>query len=130
MKIGELAKQAQCSIQTIRFYERKGLLEKPERSEGNYRLYDNAAVNKLVFIRQCRALGIQTKEIGILLAQKATPEQSCANVDKLIAQHLTQVDKKIAELLQLKTTLAAMTEKCASNTTIQECGILNALDGQ
>ena len=76
MQIGELAKQTGCSIQTIRFYERKGLLDKPSRTEGNYRLYDKAAADKLTFIKQCRALDISMKEIELLLEEKTSPNQS------------------------------------------------------
>ena len=128
MQIGELAKQTGCSIQTIRFYERKGLLDKPSRTEGNYRLYDKAAADKLTFIKQCRALDISMKEIELLLAQKAEPKQSCASVNQLIDKHIESVDEKIYELSQLKNILQAMSAKCSDNKTIKDCGILNALE--
>lgn len=129
MQIGELAKQTRCSIQTIRFYERKGLLDKPSRSEGNYRLYDKTAVDKLTFIKQCRALDISMKEIELLLVQKAVPKQSCTSVNQLIEKHIAQVDEKIRELSQLKSALLDMSAKCSDNKTIKDCGILNALKG-
>ncbi|MCV2884181.1 Cd(II)/Pb(II)-responsive transcriptional regulator [Aestuariibacter sp. AA17] len=128
MQIGELAKQTGCSIQTIRFYERKGLLDKPSRTEGNYRLYNKAAADKLTFIKQCRALDISMKEIELLLAQKAEPKQSCASVNQLIDKHIESVDEKIYELSQLKNILQSMSAKCSDNKTIKDCGILNALE--
>jgi len=128
MQIGELAKQTGCSIQTVRFYERKGLLDKPLRSEGNYRLYDKAAVDRLTFIKQCRALDISMKEIEVLLKQKASPNKSCASVNLLIKEHITQVDAKINELKKLKNVLNNMSQKCSSDKTIQTCGILNELE--
>jgi Cd(II)/Pb(II)-responsive transcriptional regulator len=128
MQIGELAKQTGCSIQTIRFYERKGLLDKPSRTEGNYRLYDKAAADKLTFIKQCRALDISMKEIELLLEEKTSPNQSCASVNNLIEEHISQVDTKIDELQQLKTVLRDMSEKCSSDKTISTCGILGELE--
>ncbi|GEA11036.1 Cd(II)/Pb(II)-responsive transcriptional regulator [Alteromonas sp. KUL49] len=128
MQIGELAKQTGCSIQTIRFYERKGLLDKPSRSEGNYRLYDKAAADRLIFIKQCRALDISMKEVERLLEQKNSPNQSCANVNLLIEEHIAQVDAKIDELQQLKTVLADMSQKCSNENTIKTCGILSELE--
>lgn len=128
MQIGQLAKQTGCSIQTIRFYERKGLIDKPSRSEGNYRLYDKAAADKLTFIKQCRALDISMKEIELLLEQKTSPNQSCARVNLLIEEHIAQVDTKIYELQQLKTVLENMSEKCSNEKTIKTCGILNELE--
>lgn len=128
MQIGELAKRAGCSIQTIRFYERKGLLDKPSRSEGNYRLYDKAAADKLIFIKQCRALDISMKEIELLLKEKTSPNQSCASVNSLIEEHISQVDTKIEELQQLKAVLKNMSEKCSNDKTIKTCGILSELE--
>ena len=128
MQIGELARQTGCSIQTIRFYERKGLLDKPSRSEGNYRLYDKAAADKLTFIKQCRALDISMKEIELLLEQKTSPNQSCSSVNLLIEEHIAQVDTKIDELQQLKTVLTRMSKKCSSDNTIKSCGILKDLE--
>ena len=128
MQIGELAKQTGCSIQTIRFYERKGLLDKPSRSEGNYRLYDKAAADKLIFIKQCRALDISMKEIELLLEEKTSPNQSCASVNNLIEEHISQVDTKIEELQQLKAVLKNMSEKCSNDKTIKTCGILSELE--
>lgn len=128
MQIGDLAKQTGCSIQTIRFYERKGLLEKPPRSEGNYRLYDKATADKLIFIKQCRALDISMKEIALLLAQKSSPNQSCVSVNLLIREHILLVDNKIDELQQLKSVLTEMSEKCSDGNTIKTCGILNELE--
>ena len=129
MQIGELARQTGCSIQTIRFYERKGLLDKPSRSEGNYRLYDKAAADRLTFIKQCRALDISMKEIEVLLEQKTLPNKSCASVNLLIEQHIAQVDTKIVALQQLKAVLQSMSEKCSNDKTIKTCGILNELEG-
>nr|WP_136252189.1 Cd(II)/Pb(II)-responsive transcriptional regulator [Ningiella ruwaisensis] len=127
MKIGELAKRSGCSIQTIRFYERKGLLSKPKRTEANYRSYDKTLLDELIFIKQCRSLDISLKEIKSLIHNKNNPEQSCSSVNKLIDEHICQVNEKIEELLNLKSTLEQMAQSCDADKTIKECGILNEL---
>ncbi|TRY33971.1 Cd(II)/Pb(II)-responsive transcriptional regulator [Aliiglaciecola sp. M165] len=127
MKIGDLAKVTGCSIQTIRFYERKGLLAKPRRTEANYRTYDNVALEELTFIKQCRSLDISMKEIETLLQNKNNPDQSCASVNALIDEHIIQVNEKISELSQLKMTLEKMSKSCGTDKTIKECGILSEL---
>ena len=129
MKIGELAKRSGCSIQTIRFYERKGLLSKPERTQANYRSYDKTLLDELIFIKQCRSLDISMKEIETLIHNKNNPEQSCTSVNKLIDEHICQVNEKIKELSSLKLTLEQMAQSCDASKTMKECGILSELTG-
>lgn len=127
MKIGEIAGLTGCSIQTIRFYERKKLLPKPERSEGNYRLYNQTTVDRLIFIKQCRAQDMSIQEINFLLESKEKPEQSCDSVNAIIDEHLQQITVKISELNALRESLTQMANSCTSNRKIKDCGILSNL---
>jgi DNA-binding transcriptional MerR regulator len=81
LKIGDLAKRAGCLVETIRYYERVGLLLGPARSEGNYRLYTNVHVERLQFIRHCRALDMTLEEIRNLLRFRDAPDENCSEVD-------------------------------------------------
>jgi DNA-binding transcriptional MerR regulator len=110
MKIGELSKTSGCSIQTIRFYEKEGLLSDPERTEGNFRLYDS-----LIDIKR-------------LIDLKNKPEESCSSVNALIAQQLALVKKRMKELKALKNELQQMASTCNSDNTIEGCGIIKSLD--
>ena len=88
MKIGELAKLTDCQVETIRYYEREGLLPEPARSEGNYRLYTQAHVERLTFIRNCRSLDMTLEEIRSLLNLRDSPQDQCESVNALIDEHI------------------------------------------
>jgi Cd(II)/Pb(II)-responsive transcriptional regulator len=128
MKIGELSKKSGCSIQTIRYYEREGLLSHPERSEGNFRLYGNKALKELEFVKHCRSLDIPLNDIKRLLELKNKPEESCSSVNALIDQQLALVNKRMKELRTLKAEMQQMANSCGSNKTINACGIIKSLD--
>ncbi len=128
MKIGELAKNSGCSIQTIRYYERENLIPVPGRSEGNYRVYNQSALNQLLFIKHCRSLDLTLKEIKLLLELKNTPDACCEDVNNMIDIHIDQVNIRIKELTALKQQLSELREACTDNLTIENCGILSNLD--
>ena len=114
MKIGELSKTTGCSIQTIRYYEKEGLLSTPERTEGNYRLYGERALKELEFIKHCRSLDIPLTDVKRLMELKNKPEESCASVNKLIAQQLALVNNRMRELKALKAELQQMASLCTT----------------
>lgn len=124
MKIGELAKLTACPIQTIRYYEKEGLLDSVKRSEGGYRLYDNRAIRQLMFIKHCRNLDITLSEIRLLIELRDSPETTCSNVNALIDKHSKQVDLRIKELKALKRQLETLRQTCTSGRAIKDCGIL------
>ncbi|SDV48187.1 Cd(II)/Pb(II)-responsive transcriptional regulator [Chitinasiproducens palmae] len=132
MKIGELAKRTGCTVETIRYYEREGLLDAPSRSSGNYRLYAAPHVKRLTFIRNCRALDMTHGEIRALLAvwdsRDATggPED-CSAANALLDEHIAHVETRIAELQTLQTQLLALREHCDWPRQPAECGILREL---
>ncbi|MCZ4250957.1 Cd(II)/Pb(II)-responsive transcriptional regulator [Pseudoalteromonas shioyasakiensis] len=128
MKIGELSKTTGCSIQTIRYYEKEGLLSTPERTEGNYRLYGERALKDLEFIKHCRSLDIPLTDVKRLMELKNKPEESCASVNKLIAQQLALVNNRMRELKTLKAELQQMASLCTTENTVEACGIIKSLD--
>ena len=128
MKIGELARAAQTQSETIRYYEREGLLPQAARTEANYRVYDDSHVERLAFIRQCRSLDMTLSEIRTLLDFKDAPDENCTEVNGLLDQHIGHVATRIVELRRLERELKALREQCASGQAGAECGILSGLD--
>lgn len=124
--IGDVARITGTGVETIRYYERIGLLERPERSRGNYRLYGDAQVARLSFIRRARNLGFPIEQVRALMALGDTPQQSCAQVDALARAHLDEIDRKIDDLRALRHELDGLLSQCARGT-IAECRILDAL---
>lgn len=127
LRIGELAKKADCLVQTIRFYESEGLLPEPARSEGNFRLYDDAHLQRLLFIRRCRAKDMTLDEVRQLLTFRDRPELDCGEVNALVDSHIAQVRAKLKELRELERELLDLRRSCDTARTARECGILNSL---
>ncbi|SAL77819.1 MerR family transcriptional regulator [Caballeronia peredens] len=127
MKIGELAKAANCTTDTVRFYEKEGLLPPPERTEANYRSYSRAHVERLRFIRNCRALDMTQDEVRTLLAASDKPGNGCGSINALVDEHIAHVDERIAELVQLREQLGALRARCGGESAVDECGIMQGL---
>jgi Cd(II)/Pb(II)-responsive transcriptional regulator len=125
MKIGELATQAGCDVQTVRFYEREGLLEEPEREASGYRRYAERHLKRLQFIRHCRSLDIPLPEIRDLLNFAAAPEQSCAHVDALLDEHINRVQLRLKALRTLEKQLVALRARCDGDSS-HSCAILES----
>lgn len=132
--IGELAKKAKLSADTIRFYEKKQLIRPPYRAENNYRYYDQDCLTRLIFIRHCRELGMSLKEIQVLHEQLQQPEQNCGHVNDVIREHLQHVTKKIQQLEQFKVQLEQLKNSCQASASVKDCEIIHVLqrpdDGQ
>ena len=127
LKIGELAKRTGCLVETVRYYEREGLLPEPIRSDGNYRLYGNAHVDRLRFIRQCRSLDMTLDETRRLLNLRDSPEESCCEVNTLIDEHIRHVIDRIAELKALQKQLKELRNLCQKTEAVKDCEILQSL---
>jgi len=127
MKIGELAQVAQCTVETIRYYEKEGLLAAPARTGGNFRVYGPEHVESLRFIRNCRALDMSHDEIRTLLGLADQAEQGCGAVNEVFDQHIAHVDERIRELTHLKLQLTTLRQRCQSEQAVQSCGILQGL---
>ena len=127
MKIGELARATRTTAETIRYYERSGLLDAPPRSEGNYRIYTPTHVERLSFIRHCRNLDMTLDEIRVLLRFQQEPLQNCAQINDLLDEHIAHVAARIRELQALEIQLHALRETCREARQVCECGILRTL---
>ncbi len=127
LKIGELARRTQCQTETIRFYEREGLLPAPTRTAANYRVYGHAHVERLAFIRNCRALDMTLDEIRQLLRFRDLPEDDCHAAHALLDEHVAHVAARIAELQQLERELRALRRQCQTAREDRSCGILGEL---
>jgi Cd(II)/Pb(II)-responsive transcriptional regulator len=125
--IGALAKRTSCQAETIRYYEREGLLPAPARSQGNYRQYDMTHVERLSFIRHCRSLDMTLDEIRALLDFRDAPRGDCAAVSALLDEHVRHVANRIAELRRLQRQLRQLRGLCARPGKAERCGILNAM---
>jgi Cd(II)/Pb(II)-responsive transcriptional regulator len=128
MRIGELAARTGCPVETIRYYEREGLLPAPSRSAGNYRQYDAGHVERLSFIRHCRSLDMTQEEIRALLALRDRPEAECGSANRLIEEHLHHVEVRIAELESLRSQLRDLRARCSGEGASEACGILRELE--
>lgn len=129
MKIGELARQAGCGVETVRYYERVGLLPPPEReAQNNYRHYQARHLQLLLFIRSCRTLDLTQEEIRQLLAARQQPDAGCEAINQLVDAHLAQVRARLAELQALEQQLLALRGQCQASLTTRECGILKKLE--
>lgn len=127
MKIGDLAKASSTPIETIRYYERQGLLPAPARSEGNFRVYEATHLERLQFIRHCRGLDMSLDEVRVLLRFRDAPESDCGDVNALLDEHIGHVSTRIKELRALEKQLKALREQCADPRAADHCGILNGL---
>ncbi len=127
LKIGELAERTGCLVETIRYYERKGLLPVPARSEGNYRLYGDAHAERLQFIRHCRSLDMTLDEIRVLLGFRDAPDENCGEVNLLLDKHIGHVADRIDELTRLQCQLQELRKMCGASQAAKDCGILQGL---
>jgi DNA-binding transcriptional MerR regulator len=124
--IGILSKRTGVNIETIRYYERTGLIEAPPRTASKRRLFDDHAVRQLLFIRHARDLGFDVPTIRALLALQGMPEASCSDVTRIAADQLAAVESRIARLRVLKAELARII-KCCAGGRMADCRIIDAL---
>ena len=127
MKIGELAKIAHCTTETIRFYEKEGLLPEADRTEANYRSYAARHVERLRFIRNCRALDMTHDEIRALLRLTDVPADGCGAINALIDEHIGHVETRLAQLASLRQALLDLRAHCNGEAETGACGILREL---
>jgi Hg(II)-responsive transcriptional regulator len=128
LTIGRIAEQADVGIDTIRFYERRGLLPAPQRSASGYRLYSTDTIRRLDFIRKAKALGFTLEEIISLLGlQDSTGAK--ADVKALTRRKLEQIDTKIHDLERIRDVLSALEHDCKGTGDVRTCPIIEALAG-
>ncbi len=126
--IGELANAADVGVETIRFYEREGLLPEPPRSDAGYRLYDTEAVRRVRFVRKAKELGFTLRETKDLLELRVTDASTCDDVAERARRKIIAVEDRIGELNRVRRVLHDLVEACATRAETTECPILEVLD--
>ena len=124
--IGGLSRKTGCHIETIRYYERIGLLSKPPRTEGGHRLYNKEQIKRLIFIRRSRELGFSLDEIRTLLKLVDSQCYTCQEVKEMTEHHLKNVSKKISDLRRLQQTLRSISSQCEGGL-VSDCPIIESL---
>lgn len=125
MKIGQLAKTIGCSIEAIRFYEKQGLLPKPERTTGNFRIYNEQHLKRLAFICYCRSLDISLNEIKQILGLENAGKEQAEKINSILDQHIKHIAKRIHELDHLRMQFIELKGKC--KTTQQNENLMKTL---
>lgn len=127
MKIGELAKQTGCDVETVRYYEKAGLLPEPSRNDAGYRLYQPEHLERLQFIRHCRSLQMGIPDIRVLLDFKAQPTIECQGVNDLLDHQIALLRAQMLKLQSLEQQLMRLRHQCEQPHLVKECGILQNL---
>ncbi len=125
-RIGELSHESAVNVETIRYYERIGLLQQPARNTSGYRCYQAADIRRLSFIRRGRELGFSIEELKTLLQLADHPQSPCAQADQLAHAHLQQVEARIADLQQMRSVLQSLVG--CSSASAEHCRLLETLD--
>lgn len=123
---GRVSKMTGCNIETIRYYERVGLMPPPPRSAGGHRIYDDTLVRRLRFIRRCRELGFTLEEIRTLLDLVDRDDYTCAEVKDISIAHVEEVRRKIRDLRRLEKTMMGMVKQCDGGA-VPDCPVIDAL---
>ncbi len=127
LQIGEVAKRSCVGVETVRFYEREGLIALPKRSESGYRQYSETAIRQIQFIQQAKTLGFSLKEIGELIKLKNTRKANCTDIKSYAQAKIIDIQQKIDALERMKKALHPLLIQCNSSDPISVCPILNAL---
>ena len=127
LTIGQLAKKAEVNIETIRYYERRGLIPRPSRRESGYRQYTQDAVIRIQFIKSAKELGFSLREIQELLSLRLDPATTCGDLQKKAEIKITDIEEKIKTLMGMKKALITLTMKCKGSAPVSECPILETL---
>lgn len=130
LTIGEVAKAAEVAVETVRFYEREGLIAEPPRRRSGYRQYPPDTVRRLQFIRRAKELGFTLKEIGELLDLRVDPERRCADVRALAKTKMADIEAKMLDLARIQAALTELVRTCRGKGPTSACPILDALDEQ
>jgi Hg(II)-responsive transcriptional regulator len=125
---GQLAKKAEVNVETVRYYERRGLIPKTHRRESGYREYSEETVKQIQFIKHAKELGFSLNEILELLSLKVDPETPCYEVRKRARSKISDIETKIATLKKMKKALTKLTDACSGKGPASKCPILDAIE--
>ncbi len=130
LSIGQVARRAGVGVETVRFYEREGLLEEPPRRASGYRQYSQEVVKRLGFIQRAKALGFSLKEISELLLLRVDAQTSCEEVKQRTEAKIAEVERKLVELQRMRQALLQVHSLCTGQGPTGSCPMLDALDQQ
>lgn len=128
LTIGQVAKQTGVTVETLRFYEKQGLIETPRRTSSGYRQYPQETVKRVRFIQNAKEVGFTLKDIAELLTLRQEPGTSCPDIKLRASLKIDEVDQKIRDLTRIREALARMIVKCSSEGPVSQCPILEELD--
>lgn len=128
LKIGQLARRGGVNLETIRYYERLGLLPKPPRTQAGYRVFPEDTIARVRFIKRAKELGFSLKEIKELLALRIEPGKTRADVRERAEAKISDIDEKIKSLREMRESLAKLTKVCSGDGPVNDCPILESLD--
>ena len=128
LTIGQLAKKAKVNIETIRYYERRGLIPNPPRNESGHRQYSQESVRRTEFIKRAQTLGFSLKEISELLSLRVEPGRTCEDIKSRTEAKILDIKHRIADLEQMEIALTKLASQCNGRGSIGKCPILEALD--
>jgi Hg(II)-responsive transcriptional regulator len=130
MTIGQVARQAGVGVETVRFYEREGLLEEPPRRASGYRQYSEQVIKRIRFIKRAQQLGFSLKEIAELLMLRVDAHTSCEEVKQHTEAKIAQIEQKLLELQSMRQALLQVAALCTGQGPASACPMLDALDQQ
>jgi MerR family mercuric resistance operon transcriptional regulator len=130
LTIGQVARRAGIGVETVRFYERQGLLAQPARRASGYRQYDEGVVARLRFVKRAKELGFTLKEIAELLALRLDPDTTCVEIRQRAQAKLADIEARIRDLQKIRQALLGLTASCTGSGPTSACPILEALDHQ
>lgn len=128
LRIGQVAAGASVNVQTVRYYERMGMLAVPRRTAGGYRQYDAEAVRRIRFIKHAQALGFSLKEVRDLLALRVRHGAACGAIERKTRDKIELIDDKLRELTRLRRTMEGLVASCEARKTTAECPVLEILE--
>lgn len=129
-KIGEVARQADVNKETVRYYEKRGLIPEPDRRRSGYRIFTRRHIDQIRFIKRAQQLGFTLGEIKKLLELRLDEDTTCSDIKEKAQQHYREVEEKIEDLRRIKETLVELIDSCAEEGPKGECPILGALEGE
>lgn len=130
LTVGELAKRGDVNLETIRYYERRGLMPKPPRSASGYRLFSPESVRRIRFIKRAQELGFSLKEIKELLALQVSADGTSANVRERAEAKIADIEEKIKTLRAMRKALGLLTNACCGQGSVSECPILESFSSE
>lgn len=130
LTIGQLAKEAKVNVETVRYYERRGLMPEPPRRESGYRQYPQGSVARIRFIKRAQELGFSLKEIMELLSLRMNPDTTCGDIKRKTEVKIADIEEKIRALQKIKRGLGKLATSCRGRGPTSECPILEVLNSE